>query len=71
MGFQEPLNLQIVFLHVINDGVSMVERDPTGGVIDVHDGIDDGRAVGFRVFDDVADCICRLVKKGGDVRMNN
>jgi hypothetical protein len=35
--------------------VGVIIGDPAGGIVDVHDGIDDGAGIAVRVLDHIAD----------------
>ena len=68
MGLDQPLDREAVRLDEGDDLVGVVVGDAPGGVVDVHDGIDDGAGVRRRVLDDVGDRVGRRVEEGGDVR---
>jgi hypothetical protein len=67
MGLDDPLELQAVGLDVGDDLVGVIIGDAAGGVVDVHDGIDDGAASEAGVLDDIADRVGGLVEEGLDL----
>ena len=47
VGFDQPFQLEAARLDVGDDLVGVFEGDAAGGVVDVHDGIDDRAGVGW------------------------
>jgi hypothetical protein len=67
VGLDQPFDAEPVLLDEGDDPVRVLVGDAAGGVVDVHDGIDDGAGVGLRILHDVADGVRRRVEKGGDL----
>ncbi len=61
MGFDDPLELEVVLPDMLDNRVGMIIGDPARRVIDVHYRVDDSAGTRGRVFDHVADGIgCRI-----------
>jgi hypothetical protein len=70
MGLDQPLDLEALFLDVLDDPVGAVIGDAAGGVVDVHDAVDDGAAVGVGVLHDVGDRVGGGVEEGFDLGLD-
>jgi hypothetical protein len=67
MGFDDPVKRQPAVLDFCNQGVRCVICDPTCGIVDVHDTVDDGAMIAVGILDDIGDGVGRLVKMGGNL----
>src|SRR5262249_42794876 len=70
VGFDQPLNFELIELDIADDHLSRFIADAPSGVVDVHYGVDDCTRRRVGILHHIADGVRFWVKKGGHLRHN-
>lgn len=68
MRFDVPFDLEIIFLHKVDDLISGIISDAARSVINVEHAINDGAGFGRRVLHNIGHGVCGLIKESRDFR---
>ena len=63
MGFQDPIDGQLILANIGDDLISGVKVDTPGGIFEIKNGIDNGAMLGVRIDDNEGRCEGLFVKK--------
>ena len=67
VGLDDPLQREPLRFDLGDELVRVVIGDPSGGIVDIHHGIDDRTGVGVRIPHDIADRIGHRIKMARDI----
>ncbi|MNT51679.1 hypothetical protein D3C72_1886590 [compost metagenome] len=70
MRLDQPFELELVLLDIGDDLVGAVIGDAAGGIVDVHDAVDDSAGVGIGVLNHIADRIGGGVEERRNLGVN-